>query len=542
MHRVIYLAAALLLKVLPVDAAEVFRAEPITDTFVHAFDDPAFGDATPEGSPVDFSSSPHFRVEGTIVPGDAAKLEKILREELPDPNVDWSNNVIISLNSDGGDFYEGIALADVISAFAVPTFVGPGDRCLSSCAIAFLGGHIIYIRRSRGEPLRYVHDEAIVGFHAPFSELPSAIQLPEGTPLTEPLIAQITRQFYGQAQAAINEITKRMSDWRLSSDFVFSMLTKESIEDDNRPIGERFMLINSYEAARETGATVLTSRVVYPQMIGYLDARGACDYLMQRATGDWYSFLIGPYGHNFQTPEVITETTTQPYFEGGKMKFGSPRTNGQRFPSLEKFNGRTRLVPGADPEAFYFTTPNTQGIGVSQCSVFRFDDGRWYAKAFNENVYYPDNKGKYRGNQILDFETPVPVSLHTTLGPRGAWIGLLPMHFIEADDLVGMYPDEIRNIEEASFDCNGTLDPAAAIICEAPALAKADGQMVALFKWARKKDPEGVLSAQRHWVKARDRACRPDKIDRSVPELRRSLAECILMFTQARSRSLVLGN
>lgn len=536
------LAAMLLLTAFAAQAAEVFRAEPIAKEFVHAFDEPAFGDATPAGSPVNLSSSPHFRIEGPIVPGDADKLAALLREELPDPNVDWSNNVIVSLNSDGGDFYEGLAIADTISAFAVPTFVGPGDRCLSSCAMAFLGGRIIYLRKTRGEPLRYVHDDAIVGFHAPFSELPSAIQLPEGTPLSEQLMAQITRQFYGQAQAAINEITKRMSDWNLSSDFVFSMLTKESLENDDRAIGDRFILINNYKAAKQTGTTVLTSRMMYPDMIGYLDAQGACDYLMERATGDWYSFLIGPNGRDFQTLDVITETTTQPYSENGEIKYGPPRTNGNRFPSLEKFNGITRLVPGKDPKAFYFTTPNTQGIGTSQCSVFRSDDGRWYAKAFNENVYSPGNNGEYLGNNILDFQSPVPVTLHITLGLRGSWQGSKPVQFLEATDLIGMYPHEIRKIEDASFDCNGNLDPAAEIICQEPALAKADGQMVALFKWARTKDPDRVLAAQRHWIAARDRACRPAKIDRTVPELRRSLAECILLFTQARSRNLILGN
>ncbi len=223
------------------------------------------------------------------------------------------------------------------------------------------------------------------------------------------------------------------------------------------------------------------------------------------------------------------------------MKFGPPRTNGARFPSLETINDTPRLIPGTDPEAFYFTTP-TPGLGVAQCSVFRFDDGRWYAKAFNANVYYPENEGEYLGNRILDFEAPVPVSLHMTLGPGQGWSEVPPLEFAEADDLVGMYPDQIRGITEASFDCGGTLDPAAEIICEEPALRTADGRMVALYKWAREKDPDGILAAQRQWIAARDRACRPGQIDRSVPSLRRSLAECILAFTEARSRDLILGN
>lgn len=542
MYRIATLVALMLFSVLPAQSAEIYRAEPIMANFVRAFDDPAFGDATPAGSPVDFSFSPHFRIEGQIVPGDADKLAVLLREELPDPNVDWSHNVIISLNSDGGDFYEGLLLADVISAFAVPTFVGPNDRCLSSCAIAFMGGRIIYLRKTAGQPLRYIHDQAVVGFHAPFSELPSAIQLPEGTPLSDQLMAQITRQFYVQAQAAINEITKRMSNWGLSSDFVFRMLTKESFADDQRPTEQRFILIDNYKAADETRTTVLTSRLVYPKTIGYFDALGACDYLMERATGNWFSFLIGPWGENFLAADVITEVTTQPYDEKGEMKFGPPRTNGQRFPSLEEYRSMTRLAPGADPDAFYFEQPNTQGIGITQCSVFRSDDGRMYARSFNENVHYPDGDGKYMGNTVIDFGKPIPVSLHIAVGPNRRWNDTTPIQFREAEDLVGLFPEEIGAIENASFDCNGTLDPAAEVICDEPALAKADGQMVALFKWARKKDPQRVLAAQRQWIKARDRACRPGQIDRSIPELKRSLAECIMAFTQARSRRLILDN
>lgn len=526
----------------PAVAADIFRAEPIAGPFVRAFDEPAFGDPTPAGSAVDFSSSPHIRIEGRIEPGDAEKLGALLREELPDPAIQWSNNVVVSLNSDGGDFYEGLELADTISAFAVKTFVGPGDRCLSSCAIAFLGGSIIYTRGSRGVPDRYVHDEALVGFHAPFSELPFAIQLPEGTPLNSGLMKQMSLQFYGQAQAAINELTKRMSDWQLDPDFVFAMLTKESREKDDRPLFEQFVPIASFNLARQTKSTVLTSRVIYPETIGYLDALGACNFVLGLATDGEAFFLYGPNGRDFQNPDVITETTTQPYFEEGKLEYGPLRTNGQRFPSLEEVHGGVfRLVPGVDPEAFFFTTP-TRGLGKAECSVFQFDDGRWYVKTFNQDVHHPGNKGEYLGNKVLDFESPVPISLHIAVGPDMTWMETPELVYVEADDLVGRYPEEIRGITEASFDCGGTLDPAAEIICEEPALRTADGRMVALFKWAREKDPDGVLAAQRQWLAARDRACRPGRIDRSIPTLRRSLAQCLLAFTEARSRDLILGN
>ncbi|WP_422029801.1 lysozyme inhibitor LprI family protein [Roseovarius sp.] len=523
-------------------AADIFRAEPITETYFHAFPQETIGDPVDIGMPFSLANSPHFRIEGRIEPGDDEKLEALLREELPDPNFDWSNNVVVSLNSDGGDFYEGLALADTIGGFGVMTFVGPGDRCLSSCAIAFMGGQNVMLRGMPAWPARYVHDEAIVGFHAPFSELPAAIQLPDGTPMNDSLMKQISLQFYGQAQAAINELTKRMSDWQLDPDFVFAMLTKESREKDDRPLFEQFVPIASFNLARQTKSTVLTSRVIYPETIGYLDALGACNFVLGLATDGEAFFLYGPNGRDFQNPDVITETTTQPYFEEGKLEYAPLRTNGQRFPSLEEVHGGVfRLVPGVDPEAFFFTTP-TRGLGKAECSVFQFDDGRWYVKTFNQNVHHPGNEGEYLGNKVLDFESPVPISLYIAVGPDMTWMETPELVYVEADDLVGRYPEEIRGITEASFDCGGTLDPAAEIICEEPALRTADGRMVALFKWAREKDPESVLAAQRQWLAARDRACRPGRIDRSIPTLRRSLAQCLLAFTEARSRDLILGN
>lgn len=516
-------------------AADIFRAEPIEQTFYHAFPQETIGEPVDIGMAFSLANSPHFRIEGRIVPGDSEKLAALLREELPNPNVDWSNNVVVSLNSDGGDFYEGLALADAIGGFGVMTFVGPGDRCLSSCAIAFMGGQNVMLRGMPAWPARYVHDEAFVGFHAPFSELPAAIQLPDGTPMNDSLMAQMTRQFYGQAQAAINEIARRMSDWQISPDFVFAMLTKEIRDKDDRPLAEQYRLIDSFGAARETKSTVVTSKIVYATPIHYLDALGACDLIIGIAAGELVSFG-GIQDRPFVIRDMETEGTFSHYDDDGKAVMKPYPTSGERFAKLIKENGVTRLIPGDDPDAYYFDTP-TRGLGRASCSVFPFDDGRWYVKTFNENVHFPENEGRYLGNRILDFETPVAITQHMTLGVRGSWSSGPMLH---EEETTG-FPEEVRTIDAPSFDCGGSLDAAAEVICEEPLLGAADGRMGALFILARKSDPDGVLAAQRQWLEARNRACRPDEIDRSVPILRNRLAECLMAFTTKRNTELARG-
>ena len=234
-------------------AADITWAPPITDLLVEPFPN-AYGETSPTMSNAPFADGRHIRLEGEIEPGDSNKLGLLLREALPDYNVDMFNNVVVSLNSDGGDFYEGLMLAGVSEDFAVSTYVGAGDRCLSSCAIAFLGGLTNYVRGFPKVPTRYLHVEATLGFHSPFSDLPAVMQIPEGTPFSEGLGGQIAAQFYGQAQSAINEIAQRMEQWHLASGFVFQMLSKGSVPGDTRQLDERFVLVNNYAAVAQIRA------------------------------------------------------------------------------------------------------------------------------------------------------------------------------------------------------------------------------------------------------------------------------------------------
>ena len=97
---------------------------------------------------------------GKISAGDAKRVSRLLGED---------DSTVVFLNSTGGDYREGLALAALFKERLVRTFVPAGSSCLSACAIAFLGGS------AEGEEgtqpsARSIAVGARLGFHAPFIE------------------------------------------------------------------------------------------------------------------------------------------------------------------------------------------------------------------------------------------------------------------------------------------------------------------------------------------------------------------------------------
>lgn len=103
-------------------------------------------------------------LEGEIVAGDAQKVEnEILAKGFT--SGDDSIDLVISLNSQGGSFAEGVALAKLFHSRAVGTYVADGNECLSACAVAFMGG----TRHQTNFKVRdrTIATQARLGFHAP---------------------------------------------------------------------------------------------------------------------------------------------------------------------------------------------------------------------------------------------------------------------------------------------------------------------------------------------------------------------------------------
>lgn len=119
----------------------------------------------------------HLTLIGDISPGDTTKLTSLLDGALKVKGADALSSIHLSLNSAGGSFAEGVALMHLFKDRAIETIVAPGNRCLSACALAFLGGTGIN-DASEFQVSRTVYPGGLLGFHAPSLNLDSSTMVP----------------------------------------------------------------------------------------------------------------------------------------------------------------------------------------------------------------------------------------------------------------------------------------------------------------------------------------------------------------------------
>ncbi|GAB5449213.1 COG3904 family protein [Gymnodinialimonas sp.] len=119
----------------------------------------------------DVAAGCSLTLTGPINPGDAARVEAALDPLIAElfnyPSHLLNEQVVVCLESDGGDFLEGLRLAQLFHERTVTTRVSPNSSCISACALAFMGGR--YDSRSGVgfSPSRYLHPTSRLGFHAP---------------------------------------------------------------------------------------------------------------------------------------------------------------------------------------------------------------------------------------------------------------------------------------------------------------------------------------------------------------------------------------
>lgn len=126
-----------------------------------------------------FSASraePLIALSGVIAKGDAAKLEALVDEVCQSRECDYQNTAaMLTLDSPGGTFTEGIAIANLMREKSVAAIVEDGSVCLSACALAWLGGSSFHATGGVGTYVdRYVEPGSRIGFHSPYIS-PAAI-------------------------------------------------------------------------------------------------------------------------------------------------------------------------------------------------------------------------------------------------------------------------------------------------------------------------------------------------------------------------------
>ncbi len=94
--------------------------------------------STTPGSPLTIHK---LRLTGMFEPGSSDRLRLTLASLDARPR-GWTDAPLATaeMSSSGGDLVEGLKIGYLFSEFNVATVVRKGDRCLSACALAFLGG------------------------------------------------------------------------------------------------------------------------------------------------------------------------------------------------------------------------------------------------------------------------------------------------------------------------------------------------------------------------------------------------------------------
>lgn len=117
---------------------------------------------------------PHLHYEGDTLAGDVATLQRMydsfVKCRISCIGPDGGPTAVLTMNGPGGDYYEGLALADFLRANHIATVVERGAGCYSACAFAFLGGSAYSAQEGIGTYIdRMVEPGSIVGFHAPYA-------------------------------------------------------------------------------------------------------------------------------------------------------------------------------------------------------------------------------------------------------------------------------------------------------------------------------------------------------------------------------------
>lgn len=161
---------------------------------------------------------PAVRMTGYIMPGDSSKvrdvLEQLSRAPAVRPNAPLS---MIELSSMGGNLYEGFEIGSLLRKYRMVAVVRASDFCLSSCALAFLGGNVPVVPQSY--PTRCnVEIGGKVGFHNFFLN-PAGLR---DSTATDPVTSRL--QGFSDARGGAARLVRYSADMGLPPSFVASLM------------------------------------------------------------------------------------------------------------------------------------------------------------------------------------------------------------------------------------------------------------------------------------------------------------------------------
>lgn len=237
-----------------------------------------------------FSASkpfPHLHLEGEIVPGDLQRLAQAVRQHVDcDPKIlpdTGANCAVLTLNSVGGNYLEGLEIAQFLRKNAIASWVSSGSGCFSACAFAFLGGTGYSSWRTTEAYIdRTIEPGAVLGFHAPFFA-------PES--LDELVARHGIEEVLGGSRASIAVMIEQLVQWNVDPT-VLSRITRMGPED-------------AYVATHAQDLYLLrTALPNLPILLWEPDAekavRNACTRLLAHHENTWPQDVAGRIQSGFQ--------------------------------------------------------------------------------------------------------------------------------------------------------------------------------------------------------------------------------------------------
>jgi hypothetical protein len=472
----------LALLAIPAGAADISVAPSLSAPVWSVFPVSTEEGYVPEFGRMDLSGDVHIRLEGLIENGDAARLREVLEEVQAPMGQDFIfGHVIVSMNSPGGNYLEGLAIGDVLAQRFATTYVGPGDVCLSACAFAFMGGRLTTIRGVDWEPSRILHIHGRLGFHAP--SLPGTVPADVAQGAADILLDEFAKP----TRETMRALQERAGLWQISPNLIFELLDRSGSEE--------FFDIERWQESIENLVMVVSPELGPPPSVGAVEAEQACGSLIGAllwdAIVDW-SGLYYMGGDQATLPHVPALAVAR----GGAAWF-------------DEF----RVTETAGRATAYDLSMPLPGRGTIACRVWRDPQAGWRVSVTGDLPTGTPTAA------TLARDGSVPVTMGATLSYSLPWtrIGGEDLHVTAppGEDgramLFAAVPAPVMAAADAMDFC-ATPNPALwPVTCRFPTLHRAARVFSAAVEAAKARDP-GAGALYGRWTAEIARLCRPGEV------------------------------
>ena len=295
---------------------------------------------------------PHFRYDGGTEAGDLARLQELYDQYVRCRNECATETgratAVVTLRGPGGDYHEGLALADYFRANNIATVVEKGAECYSACAFSFLGGTGYSSFDRIGAYIdRMIEPGGIVGFHAPYRDEAS---------LRAALEARSATQVLGESRNSLSLMVKELIKWNVDPEIVHYMLNMGPDQTYNVVAADDYYLTRS--ALPPVSSATWISDI--PSAV-----RNACIR------------LLALFEH--ADPLDLKDRITSPYEEGiGTTQFGG-KLSGYRLSDRLLDVGHCSateesIATGTNLQVSLYMNPGLDGSSSPMLSFFNRDD------------------------------------------------------------------------------------------------------------------------------------------------------------------------